>query len=303
MRPGGGMDPAKLVFADMNAVVDTFRVLPKLDGGAMSSKQRGALLSFFFKILDYNRAAGHLDGMSASFARHSSHVIKAEEVDEDDVGKALPQSVIAQLDEQADLLGQGLTHGKMTPEQVQAMARAVYELLRDTGRRPYEIAELRKDCLEYADGEWLLIWDNRKGRRLNRRLEIEHRTVETIRTWLAVRDSLDLPTGSEKGSCSRRPVRTARSGTWGPSRSRQSSASGRTASPSCCPRSSTTTATGCRSTARWSTRTPSVTRSASGTRTPGSGSRYCVSSWTTNPCKPLSGTTGSVTSGSGRRST
>ncbi|MFG2546967.1 tyrosine-type recombinase/integrase [Streptomyces sp. NPDC048594] len=196
-RPGGGMDPAKLVFADMNAVADTFRVLPKLDGGAMSSKQRGALLSFFFKILDYNRAAGHLDGMSASFARHSSHVIKAEEVDEDDAGKALPESVIAQLDDYVDLLGQGMTHGKMTPEQVQAMARAVYGLLRDTGRRPYEIAELRTDCLEHADGEWVLIWDNRKGRRLNRRLELERDTVETIRTWRAVRDTLDLPTGSE----------------------------------------------------------------------------------------------------------
>ncbi|MGW7283020.1 tyrosine-type recombinase/integrase [Streptomyces sp. NPDC054844] len=197
MRTGGGMDASALVFADMNAVVDTFRVLPKLDGGAMSSKQRGALLSFFFKILDYNRAAGHLDGMSASFARHSSHVIKAEEVDEDDVGKALPESVIAQLDDYMDLLGQGVTHGKMTPEQVQAMARAVYELLRDTGRRPYEIAELRTKCLEHVDGEWLLIWDNRKGRRLNRRLELEHDTVETVRTWLEVRDTLDLPTGSE----------------------------------------------------------------------------------------------------------
>lgn len=196
-RPGGGMDPSALVFADMNAVVDAFRVLPKVDGGAMSSKQRGALLSLFFKILDYNRVAGHLDGMSASFVRHSSHVIRAEEVDEDDVGKALPQSVIAQLDESVDLLGEGVPHGKMTPEQVRAMARAVYELLRDTGRRPYEIAELRTNCLEYADGEWLLIWDNRKGRRLNRRLEIEKDTVETIRTWLAVRDTLDLPTGSE----------------------------------------------------------------------------------------------------------
>ncbi|KUM75873.1 integrase [Streptomyces griseorubiginosus] len=196
-RPGGGMDPSALVFADMNAVVDTFRVLPKLDGGPMSSKQRGGLLSFFFKILDYNRAAGHLDGMSASFARHSSHVIKAEEVDEDDVGKALPESVIGQLDDYADLLGQGATHGKMTPEQVQAMARAVYELLRDTGRRPYEIAELRRDCLEHADGEWLLIWDNRKGRRMNRRLELERDTVETVRTWRAVRETLDLPTGSE----------------------------------------------------------------------------------------------------------
>lgn len=199
VRPGGGTDAAKLVFADMNAVVGTFRQLPKLDGGAMSGKQRGALLSFFFKILDYNRAAGHLDGMSASFARHSSHVIKAETVDEDDTGKALPESVIAQLDQYVDLLGQGVTHGKMTPEQVQlqAMARTVYELLRDTGRRPYEIAELRTKCLQHVDGEWLLIWDNRKGRRLGRRLEIETGTVETIRTWLAVRDTLDLPTGSE----------------------------------------------------------------------------------------------------------
>lgn len=197
LRPGGGMDPARLVFADMNAVVDTFRVLPKLDGKPMSSKQRGTLLSFFFKILDYNRAAGHLDGMSASFARHSSHVIKVEEVDEDDVGKALPESVIDQLDDHADLLGEGVTHGKMTPAQVQAMFRAVYELLRDTGRRPYEIAELRTDCLEYVGGEWLLVWDNRKGRRLNRRLEIERDTVSTVRTWLDVRDTLDLPTGSE----------------------------------------------------------------------------------------------------------
>ncbi|WP_327298998.1 hypothetical protein [Streptomyces sp. NBC_01197] len=220
-RIGGGMDPAKLMFADMNAVVDTFRVLPKLDGGPLSSKQRGALLSFFFKILDYNRAAGHLDGMSASFARHSSHVIKTEEVDEDEAGKALPESLIAQLDDYVDLLGQGMTHGKMTPEQVQAMARAVYELLRETGRRPYEIAELRTNCLKHADREWLLIWDNRKGRRLNRRLELEHGTVETIRTWRAVRDTLDLPTGSEGFLFPPQRVRTASSVIWCPSRSRR----------------------------------------------------------------------------------
>ncbi|GAA1927421.1 hypothetical protein GCM10009716_39310 [Streptomyces sodiiphilus] len=94
--------------------------------------------------------------MSASFARHSSHVIKGEEVDEDEVGKALPESLIAQLDDYVDVLAQGMTHGKMTPEQVQAMARAIYELLRETGRRPYEIAELRVYCLEraYAHGCW-----------------------------------------------------------------------------------------------------------------------------------------------------
>ncbi|MFD5523426.1 tyrosine-type recombinase/integrase [Streptomyces virginiae] len=197
MRPGGGQDASVLGFADMNAVVDTFRHLPKLDGTPMGSKQRGALLSFFYKVLDYSRAAGYLDGMSASFARHSSHVVKAEEVTEDEAGKALPESVIAQLDEYTHLLGEDVSHGRMTPEQVGAMSRAVYELVRDTGRRPYEIAELRTDCLERVDGEWLLIWDNRKGRRLGRRLEITSDTVETVQTWLAVRKTVDLPIGSE----------------------------------------------------------------------------------------------------------
>ncbi|MBV9022705.1 MAG: site-specific integrase [Streptomycetaceae bacterium] len=197
VRPGGGQELATLAFADMNAVVDTFRHLPKLDGGPMSGKQRGALLSFFFKVLDYNRAAGYLDGMPGRFARHSSHVIKAEEISEEEPGKALPETVIAQLDQHIELLGEGVSHGRMTPGHIKAMARAVYELLRDTGRRPYEIAELRTNCLEHVDGEWLLIWDNRKGRRRNRRLEITTDTVETIRTWLTVRDTLELPTGSE----------------------------------------------------------------------------------------------------------
>lgn len=197
IRPGGGEDPAALAFADMNAVVDTFRHLPKLDGSPMSNKQRGALLAFFFKILDYNRAAGHLDGMSASFARHSSHVIKQEETNEDETGKALPETVIAQLDQHTHLLGQGVSHGRMTPEQVGAMGRTVYELLRDTGRRPYEIAELRTTCLEHDGGDWSLVWDNRKGRRNGRRLPITSDTVTTVKTWLAVRDTLELPTGSE----------------------------------------------------------------------------------------------------------
>ena len=197
VRPGGGEDPAALAFADMNAVVDTFRHLPKLDGNPMSNKARGALLSFFFKVLDYNRAAGHLDGMSASFARHSSHVIKQEEANEDESGKALPETVIAQLDQHLALLGTGVSHGRMTAEQVGAMARCVYELLRDTGRRPYEIAELRATCLEHDGGDWSLVWDNRKGRRNGRRLPVTSDTVATVKTWLTVRETLQLPTGSE----------------------------------------------------------------------------------------------------------
>ncbi|WP_434600471.1 tyrosine-type recombinase/integrase [Streptomyces sp. A5-4] len=197
MQPGGGRDPAALSFADMNAVVDTFRHLFKLDGtGPMSSTAQSGLLSCFFKVLDYSRAAGHLDGMSAGFARHSSHVIKREETAEDEAGRALPESVIAQLDSHTHLLGEGITYGRMTAAQINAMATTVYELLRDTGRRPYEIAQLRTTCLEYEDGDWSLIWDNRKGRRNGRRLPITAESAQGVKAWLTVRESLDLPTGS-----------------------------------------------------------------------------------------------------------
>ncbi|MET7298240.1 tyrosine-type recombinase/integrase [Embleya sp. NPDC005575] len=196
LRPGGGADMAALGFADMNAVVDTFRQLHKLDGDPMSSTARGALLSFFFKVLDYSRAAGHLDGMSASFARHSSHTVKRDDVPEDEAGKAVPESVITQLDDYTHLLGAGITHGRMTGLQVSAMARAVYELLRDTGRRPYEIAQLRVGCLEHDGGDWSLVWDNNKGRRGGRRLPVTSETVSSVGAWLAVRETVDLPSGS-----------------------------------------------------------------------------------------------------------
>ncbi|MBB5939511.1 tyrosine-type recombinase/integrase [Streptomyces zagrosensis] len=198
LRPQGGTDEAVLAFADMNAVVDAFRHLPKLDGGPMKSKARNGLMGFFFKVLDYGRAAGHLGGMSAYFARHPSHAIAPEEVsEEDEAGRALPEDVIYQLDDQIQLIGRGVTHGRMTPEEVHEMCRAVYELLRDTGRRPYEIAELRVGCLKKEGKEQILIWDNRKARRNRRHLPVTSETVETIERWLTVRAKLDLPTGSE----------------------------------------------------------------------------------------------------------
>nr|WP_203691580.1 tyrosine-type recombinase/integrase [Streptomyces sp. SID12488] len=198
LQSGGGQDAAALSFADMNAVVGAFRELPKLDGAPMGNKTRGALLSFFFKVLDYSRAAGYLGDMSAYFARHSSHHIAADEVsEEDEAGRAVPEDVIHQLDDHIHLLGRGVTHGRMTPEQVAAMCTAVYELLRDTGRRPYEIAELRAGCLKREGREWTLVWDNRKARRNRRHLQITQETAQCVQRWLAVRESLDLPSGSE----------------------------------------------------------------------------------------------------------
>ncbi|MFF3748058.1 tyrosine-type recombinase/integrase [Streptomyces kronopolitis] len=198
LRPGGGRDEAVLAFADMNAVVDAFRHLPRLDGTPMKNKARNGLMGFFFKVLDYGRAAGHLGGMSAYFARHPSHAIAPDEVsEEDEAGRALPEDVIYQLDDQTQLIGRGITHGRMTPEEVHEMCRAVYELLRDTGRRPYEIAALRLGCLKREGKEWTLIWDNRKAGRNRRHLPVTSETARTVQRWLEVRAKLDLPTGSE----------------------------------------------------------------------------------------------------------
>ncbi|MFD1541757.1 tyrosine-type recombinase/integrase [Nonomuraea guangzhouensis] len=196
-RTGGGLDPARLGFADMTAVVAGFENLLRADGQEMSQKNKGSLLSMWFKVLDWGRLTERLDGMAASFARHSSHVIKQVQVNEDEIGRAIPESVINQLDAHTELLGAGIAHGRLSPEQVHAMAVAVYELLRDTGRRPAEIGQLEVDCLERDGEDWQLRWDNSKGLRKGRRLPIPSETVSTIHTWQAVRQAIALPSGSE----------------------------------------------------------------------------------------------------------
>lgn len=116
---------------------------------------------------------------------------------EDMAGKAIPEYVVAQLDAQVHLIGVEFPYGDMPPEVVQVMLRTVYVLLRDTGRRPWEIRWLRMDCLEAQDGEYILIWDNHKSRRNRRRLEISRDTAFAIQEWLAIRRTLKVPARSK----------------------------------------------------------------------------------------------------------
>lgn len=60
-----------------------------------------------------------------------------------------------------------------------------------------EVAELRTDCVEVVGGDRLLIWDNRKGRRKNRRLPIDTETADAVARWLRVRERIALPGGAE----------------------------------------------------------------------------------------------------------
>ncbi|MER8162047.1 tyrosine-type recombinase/integrase [Streptomyces sp. NPDC094472] len=82
-------------------------------------------------------------------------------------------------------------------------------VLRDTGRRPRELCELRADCLEFDDGECSLLRDNRKARRPRRRPPSASQTVEAIKRWLERQAELELPAGSHRFLF---PPRTAASG-------------------------------------------------------------------------------------------
>ncbi|MFJ2194267.1 site-specific integrase, partial [Kitasatospora sp. NPDC087861] len=166
-RPGGSAEPNQLGFADMTAVFENFVQLRKDDGELYSHQRRRQLFSSLVEIVDFGRLAGQLDTLPAAFSRHPKHhSIKNVIKDEDDMGKALPESVIDQLDRNLGSIGTQNPYGAMAPEDIHLMFRTAYILLRDTGRRPHEIAGARFECLERDGDEWQLIWDNRKARRL-----------------------------------------------------------------------------------------------------------------------------------------
>ncbi|MFD4394409.1 tyrosine-type recombinase/integrase [Kitasatospora sp. NPDC058478] len=196
--PGGGMDPVALRFGDMTAVVEDFRMLTDDDGEPRSNRYRRDLLAGLFTVLDFGRSAGILATLSGSFGRHKSHRIVVDESNEDEIGKAVPESVIRQLDAQLGLLGQGISYGPWAAEEdVMAMFQTAYQVLRDTGRRPREVLSLRRDCLEFTGSDCLLIWNNYKGKRLRRRLPITMETAQIIQEWDGRRSELKLaPSGS-----------------------------------------------------------------------------------------------------------
>ncbi|MFG2998350.1 hypothetical protein [Streptomyces sp. NPDC048340] len=174
-RPDGEV-PERLSMADMNAVVDMFRITKRPeDGHDYSTSHRRALLRSWHTFLEFARQAGMMDHVPGGFALNPRfHSIAAAEVSEDDIGRAVPEHVIAQLDAHIALLGTSTAYesGGWTAADFARMYQVVYTVLRDTGRRPGEVTSLRRDCLEWIDGKPTLIYDNHKRRRHGRRLPV-----------------------------------------------------------------------------------------------------------------------------------
>lgn len=194
--PGGGMEPATLEFSHMQAAFDEIAGDRRADGKLSSAGFRGDLLTVFFQLIDFGRFTGLLESVPGSFARHPSHRIPAEDANEEELGKAIPEPVIAQLNAHLGRIADGVIYGELTADQVMEMFTCVYVVLRDCGRRPKEVASLPVNCLEHDGDEVSLIWNNHKGHRMRRRLPIVRETVAAIERWRAIRAEVAAPARS-----------------------------------------------------------------------------------------------------------
>ncbi len=116
-----------------------------------------------------------------------------QEANEDETGKALPEPVIRRLEASLHLLGPAGRAGSIPATDLQAMHQVIYQVLRDTGRRPGEVVSLHTGCVEVAGGQHNLIYDNHKAGRMRRRLPITAGTAQTIMGWEQRRASLATP--------------------------------------------------------------------------------------------------------------
>ncbi|MGW6718043.1 tyrosine-type recombinase/integrase [Streptomyces sp. NPDC054995] len=183
-RPCGDM-PSKLHLADMSTVVDAFRtaVNPK-SRKPYGDTHRRALLGHWRRFLDRARLLGLMDKVPGAFALSPAfHQIDAQEEAEDELGRAIPEHVIAQLDEHLHLIGTSYERGGWTSGDYARMYAAYYRIVRDTGRRPEEAARLKRGCVKWVDGKPTLIYDNLKRRRYGRRLPITEATARDIEAW------------------------------------------------------------------------------------------------------------------------
>lgn len=189
--------PSGLGAGEFTRVIEALSGLRHQDGSLYSASFRNVLLGRFYEIVDFGRAAGLMTSVPDAFcsARRSRVV---SEPNEDEIGKALPEMVIRQLDHHIDLLGPRGRMGPIAATDLQAMHQTIYKVLRDTGRRPGEVASLVVGCVEVIDGQHNLVYDNHKAGRLRRRLPITTETAEVIGSWERRRKGLPMPPSAAK---------------------------------------------------------------------------------------------------------
>lgn len=192
----GRSDPASLGAGDFTRILEAISTQRRADGSLYSAAHRNLMLYQFCQVIEHGRASGLMAAVPDPFRPARRHRIP-DEPNEDELGKALPDTVIRQLDAHLHLLGPAGRAGSITASDLQLMHQRVYQILRDTGRRPGEVLSLRIGCIEVVDGQHNLIYDNHKAGRLRRRLPITSETAEIILSWQRHRAQLRIPPAIE----------------------------------------------------------------------------------------------------------
>jgi integrase len=196
--PGAGDDPAQLGRADIERFLTRVRS-PRFSsaGRALGPKAKAGLVEECAMMLREARELGLLPNLGPTFAFRRGD--RAPRQTAEPPGRALPATVIAQLDANLGLLAAvpGATGPARVPtlgalgEQAGEMAVLAYKLLKGGGRRVGEVASLRLECLTVDEhGKDVLIYDNHKAARMARHLPLsDTELVVAIRAQQAwVRD-------------------------------------------------------------------------------------------------------------------
>ncbi len=192
LTAAGRTDPAGLGAGDFTRILDAISTQRRADGSPYSASHRNLMIYQFCQVIEYGRASGLMAPVPGPFRPAARHRVR-DEPNEDELGKALPETVIRQLDTRLELLGPAGRAGAIPAPGLQLMHQTIYQILRDTGRRPGEVVSLRTSCIEVTGGQHNLIYDNHKAGRMRRRLPITTGTAEIILSWQRHRSQLRLP--------------------------------------------------------------------------------------------------------------
>jgi integrase/BMFP domain-containing protein YqiC len=188
----GRTDPTTLGAGDFTRILEAIGARRRDDGQLYSDSHRNLMIYQFCRVIEHGRAAGLMSTVPDRFHPARRYRVR-DEPNEDELGKALPEMVIRQLDAHLNLLGPTGRAGAIPGPELQLMHQTIYQLLRDTGRRPGEVVSLRVGCLEVIDGQHNLIYDNHKAGRMRRRLPITTGTAALITSWRERRNQLPTP--------------------------------------------------------------------------------------------------------------
>ena len=97
----------------------------RADGCLYSASHRNLMLYQFCQVIEHGRASGLMATVPDPFRPAHRHRIRRDP-NEDEVGKALPDTVIAQLDARLQLLGPAGRAGAISAADLQAMHQAIY---------------------------------------------------------------------------------------------------------------------------------------------------------------------------------